>query len=178
MNENRLTDSETEPTAEGQCAVNVTIVYQDIASGQRAMRLFCDVANDHAGQLAFCPNLWRVDLLADAGWREAAAEDATRADIIVISTKDGSLPDPVQRWLALSAEHGAHAALIGLVGESAETNKRPGAGLLKTFAAEHGLEFLAPCPDAKGAEGAAASGGPALQQSHDVLDAQGSGAIS
>jgi hypothetical protein len=135
---------------------SVVIVYENLAAGHRAMRLFTDLVEEHKGNLRFRPKPWRFDLLADPEWRQFAAADARRADLLIISTgNDSDLPASVQSWLRLCLAQksggGGVVALFGTEGQM-DSAESPRLRFLKQAAEEAGLDFFAPPAPDNGAE--------------------------
>lgn len=67
-------------------ALRVVIAYNDVAAGKRAMRVLADLGKGLGEDIEFQPLPWSFDLLADMDWREVAAHDAVKADILIIAT--------------------------------------------------------------------------------------------
>ncbi len=152
--------------AESCDALNVLIAYDDLAAAQRAMRLFARVGRGqiddlHSDDLLCHPQLWRFDLLADPDWRKCAAEDAERADLIVVAASSPSaLPRAVRNWLSacLARKQGAQAAVVALLRTDAHTEAPdcPSLEFLQKAANEAGLEFFVAVRNSDAAQESAA----------------------
>jgi hypothetical protein len=126
---------------------SVVIAYENLAAGHRAMRLFADLVEEHRGHLTFRPRPWRFDLLADPEWRQFAAADARRADLLIISTgNDSDLPASVRSWVRLCLARKAGGGVVALFGTEGQmdTADSPRLQFLKQAAEEAGLDFFAP----------------------------------
>lgn len=132
-------------------ALNVLIVYDNRAAGQRAMRLYRDLACQQAGELSLRPRLWRLDVVVDPVCSGFAIADAVNADLLMISTSGQSaLSPPAQHWLklclALARKRGTSVAMIALVGTASKINETDFLTLqfLRRSAEEAGLDFFTP----------------------------------
>ena len=128
---------------------NVTIVYDQLAAGQRAMRLFSHLDREHKSEVSFQPFPWRFDFVADPKLGEFAAADALKADLIIISTTTRSdLPSVVQDWLlaCLARMRGRNAAIVALSGteEQMDQSDSPRLEFLRRAAKNAGLDFFTP----------------------------------
>ena len=132
-------------------SLRVVIAYNDIVAGKRAMRVLGDLGKRLGDEIEFQPLPWSFDLLADVNWREVAASDAVKADILIIATSDSNpLPSAVGQWAeaAISQKRGTSAAVVALFG-SEENPDRAGSFRLEaiqTAARQAGLDFFAPVP--------------------------------
>ena len=100
-------------------ALRVVIAYNDVAVGKRAMRVLADLGKGLGEDIEFHPLPWSFDLLADMNWREVAAHDAVKADILIIATSSTNpLPSAVERWAkaTISQKRGTAAAVVALFG--------------------------------------------------------------
>lgn len=129
--------------------LRVVIAYNDLASGQRAVRVLADLAKSLGEEIQFEPLPWSFGLLSDPDWGKVAASDAINADILIISTSsERPLPTAVGRWTesAIHRKRGTLAAVVALLG----TEENPdGAGssrlaAIRMAARQAGLEFFAP----------------------------------
>ena len=132
-------------------ALRVVIAYNDVAAGKRAMRVLADLGKGLGEDIEFHPLPWSFDLLADMNWREVAAHDAVKADILIIATSSTNpLPSAVERWAkaTISQKRGTAAAVVALF---ASDENPDGAGssrleAIRTAARQAGLDFFAPAP--------------------------------
>src|SRR6266478_7580996 len=82
---------------------NVILIYQDFDAGSRAKRVADYVAKE-MGECEFAPTVWRTDLLGSPLLGEQVAEQAAKADIVILSLHDGhelsvSLRQWIDRWI-------------------------------------------------------------------------------
>lgn len=131
--------------------LRVVLVYQDIADGQRAMRVLNGVVRGQGDDLEFEPVVWSFDLLSDPEWRAAATSDALKADILLISTSSPNpLPEAVERWVedALGRKRGTEAAIVAIFGSEdyPDAAASPRLQALETATRQAGLDFFAPQP--------------------------------
>ncbi len=137
-------------------ALRIVIAYNDIAAGKRAMEMLGRLANRFGGGIEFQPIPWSFDLLMDDDWRDVAAGDAVRADILVVATSDyAPLPAGVSEWLESAIDHrrGATTALVALFGPPGHSDEpgSPRLAPLEKAAREAGLDFFAPESRGEGA---------------------------
>ena len=156
MSRNLLTpESEStgpEPTPSG--SLRVVIAYQDVSAGQRAMRVLTDLARGFGEDLEFEPLPWSFHLLAQVDWREVAALDAVRADILIIATSNTRpLPAEIEQWAAdaIGQKQGTVAAVVALFGPEENYDDPDEAGpsrfaSIQLAARQAGLAFFTPAP--------------------------------
>jgi hypothetical protein len=66
------------------------------------------------------PMLWRFDQFIQPAWREHALCDAAQADIVVVaSTSNGALPEPLDQWIGalLTRKRGSRLTLVAILGD-------------------------------------------------------------
>jgi hypothetical protein len=136
---------------ESDQVINIVIAYDTVAAGQRAVRLFSSLDRNQRGIGKFRPQPWRFDLLVDSDCCEFAAEDAMRADVIIVSASRGSdLPAALKTWLrtCLGRRRGTRIALVALMGteEDMDGANSPRLEFLRNAASEFGFDFFAPLP--------------------------------
>ena len=132
-------------------ALRVVIAYNDLSAGKLAMRVMTGLGKNFGDDIQFQPLPWSFDLLADVDWRQVAACDMVKADILIIATSDSSpLPPAVGRWAeaAIHSKQGSAAAVVALFGPEENPN---GAGSSRLEAIQRaalmaGLDFFAPEP--------------------------------
>lgn len=95
----------------------MVIAYEDLVTGQRAMRLFQQLKQQCRGRSGCQHSLWKFKDLDASDPCEAAVEDVAGADIALISTHGSiRLPVEVENWVELWIEKspgpGALAALL------------------------------------------------------------------
>ena len=128
---------------------NVVIAYKDLTAGKRAMRVLADLGKGVGDDIEFRPFLWSFDLLTDLNWRDVAASDAIKADMLIIATSDtNSLPPAVERWVEtiLSRKRGTDTAVVALFGteENPDETGSPRLEIIQTATHRAGLDFFAP----------------------------------
>src|SRR5262245_55640467 len=80
--------------------LRVQILYEDLEAGLRAKQTV-DCLEEQLGSTAnFWLSLWRFDLLSEPALREEVANEAMRADLLLLSAhgKHG-LPEDVSTWI-------------------------------------------------------------------------------
>lgn len=131
--------------------LRVVIAYDDLAAGRRAMSVLGNVSRALGNSIRFDPIPWSFDLLADIDWRSVAADDAVKADILIIACSSSRpLPAEVGRWTksAMDRKRGTATAVVALFGveEAPDGSASPRLEFIKKAAEEAGLEFFAPRP--------------------------------
>jgi hypothetical protein len=108
--------------------LKVMIVYEDLAAGRRAKefvdRLWLRLGPDVNMELHVC----RFDLLHLSPFREEALENGFRADILILSSRQGvQVPDDVQQWLEVcrNANVCPSTALVMLLNENGTIADEP-----------------------------------------------------
>jgi hypothetical protein len=78
----------------------VLLAYEDFELGLRAMDLFVSISRNAGADREAQVSLWRFDFFACPEWRDAAAVQAERADVIILSIRHyDDISDPVRTWL-------------------------------------------------------------------------------
>lgn len=88
-------------------SLNVLIAYEDFEAGKRAKETY-DFLVENVGQdCQFTNQMWKFDVLLLPKLQAIALEDASRADIIIVSSQARELPRHVITWIEtwLSAAH-------------------------------------------------------------------------
>lgn len=134
--------------------LRIVIAYDEVAAGKRAMRVMSDLGRGLGEAVEFEPLPWSFDLLADTDWAGVAADDAVKADILILATSSADpLPPAVGRWAeaAISRKHGTAAAVVALFGPEERPDGHGSARLeaIRTAARQAGLGFFAPAPHAE-----------------------------
>jgi hypothetical protein len=90
------------------------IIYDDLAAGHRAGLAAALIGRGLAGEMTRQRSFWRLDLLDHPFWCDQMLADATRADIILLSTSDpDGLPPLMARWCDACRElHPAAGSLM------------------------------------------------------------------
>ena len=82
------------------CNINVVVVFEDSAAGKHAEAFYEHLSRRLGGEFGFARYQWSFSLLQDVSVRDAAADDAAMADIVIIATHgDAELPEHVDTWL-------------------------------------------------------------------------------
>lgn len=138
--------------------LNVLIAYENLAAGQRAMRLCWNLACQQEGDLSLHPRLWRLDLVADPVYAGFAIADAVQAELFIVSiSSQAELSKPARHWLklclAIARKQATSAAMVALLGTDDQINESysPNFQFLRSVAQEAGLEFFIPFAGRKAA---------------------------
>jgi hypothetical protein len=100
---------------------NVVIAYEDFETGREAKKVYDFIASNLAAECRCEHQMWKFDVFAIPKLREMAARDASAADIIVISSRSGSLPEAVRNWVdSWLLDKPAGLALVCLCDETDE----------------------------------------------------------
>jgi len=104
------------PEAEAKSALNVVIAYEDFETGKHAKKTYDFLVVNLGQECHFSNQMWKFEILNVPKLREIAAKDAVGADIIIISSRGGELPDHVKAWIELwvGEERSQPIALVGL----------------------------------------------------------------
>src|ERR1043165_8791100 len=132
---------------EANPSFNVVVVYEDVESGKNAQET-CDFLAKHLGSnFQFNSQMWKFDAPSVPQLRELAAEDAVRADLVIISSRGRTdLPVEVKNWIEQwLAEKGNVMALAAIFGSlSRETIQAPAIRAYLADVARRGrMEFFA-----------------------------------
>jgi len=147
---------------------SATILYHDAAARERAV-LVCDhLVRAFLREIEFQFHWWRTDFLEDAGMAAAAADDAARAEFLIVSCPPAFESTPAVRfWLEECAVRraGREGALIDLTGGNlaptpATERTR---GYLRGFARRATMDYLAQFPRGRFLSGFESMMAPALQ---------------
>jgi hypothetical protein len=125
----------------------VVAAYDDAPARDRALNLFHRIEQQLGGDYEFESSWWRLDHLRETPLLEQAADDAIRANMIILSLRETpELPPTSKAWIRswLSRRGSQKAALVALVaGEHRE--KRDEAPLLpslESVAREAQMDFF------------------------------------
>jgi hypothetical protein len=134
---------------EPQRPLRAVIIYNEVTDGKRAMHLLGNLAKGLGEDTEFQPLPWSFRLLADADWSDVAANDAVKADLLIIASNGPEpLPPSVVRWVesVISRKHGTNAAVISLTDSAESPSQRNSFSLkaIQTAAHQAGLDFFAP----------------------------------
>ena len=124
---------------------NVMIAYEDFETGKQAKQTY-DFVVANLGSENECANqMWKFDVLSILKLHELAVKDAAAADIVIISCRDGELPDYVRSWFDawLGGPHRA-LALVALIETRTEfvDQRRSLRDYLTQAARRGGMEFF------------------------------------
>jgi hypothetical protein len=127
--------------------VKVLMMYEDLAAGNRAMRVF-DSLMQHCGkEISFHTDMWKFDTLRCASISELAAQDARNADIIIISAHGSEeLPEELKSWFGhWTNPRSVHpTALVALLDHAAGFLPEfdPAQKYLEQIARQAGMDFV------------------------------------
>ncbi len=125
----------------------VVIVYDDFASGKRAMDTCNFLVCQLGGGIELRTSMWKFDVLRTAKLHQIAVEDAIEADVIIVANaRNAGLPAEVKRWVDGWAmrKQGQAAALVALLdftGEDVQESATVHA-FLQGAAADAKIDFL------------------------------------
>ena len=106
--------------AESNPAFNVLIAYEDFETGKHAKKTY-DFLHENLGRECNLANqMWKFDVLSIPKLREIAVKDAAMADIIIISSHGGELPEQVTKWVESWLLQGSSALALVALFEKAE----------------------------------------------------------
>jgi hypothetical protein len=93
-NRTRFEDSESVPPIE------IFILYQDAASGRRAMEVYEPLILGLGSEFRFTQSMWKFDLLHMPKLAETASAEAARSDLVFFAVSDPhQVSDQVKNWL-------------------------------------------------------------------------------
>lgn len=100
--------------------VKVLMVYEDLSTGHRAMRVLDSLHHLFGKEVCLQSNMWKFDILGCPSMGRMAAQDALEADVIIVSAHGADpLPEEVKtwfdQWLGARGRHGG--ALVALLGD-------------------------------------------------------------
>jgi len=134
---------------------DLVVAYEDSATRERAMSLHDHLAKKLSDDFDFQCAWWKFEHIADDTLREQAVDDATSANMIVLSLRAGNdLPAAAQQWMEGWSHRRDHhkCALVTLfTNESSATSAPPTFTRLKQLARQAHMDFFANIPDIPGA---------------------------
>lgn len=125
----------------------LVLIYEDMASGKRAMRT-CQALIDKIGEeFEFRNSLWSFDVLQLSKTQSEAAHEAAAADMIMIAARGTEpLPEFVSRWIENWAgqKRSRRGALVALIetGEHFVRGTSPVHSYLRGIAENAPLDFF------------------------------------
>ncbi|SPE52716.1 hypothetical protein SBV1_1580012 [Verrucomicrobia bacterium] len=152
-----LNDPRVQASSTDTATLYVQLVYEDAQTGLRARYALDRLADALKLEADFHVELLRFNLLSDPALREAALEQAARADILLVSAHGwGGLPATVSLWLKewLASDPGRPRALVLSLDVDAG-NSAAASRLLESFqavAASAGVEVFPHFSDALGTD--------------------------
>jgi hypothetical protein len=84
---------------ESRPCFNVVMVYEDFETGKHAKQTYDYLVRNLGPDCHLTNQMWKFDVLSIPKLREIAIKDATQADIIVVSSRGGDLPEQVKEWI-------------------------------------------------------------------------------
>jgi hypothetical protein len=147
MQSSLFTEREGEEGLPITCNVNVVIAFEDATAGKYADHFYDRLKERLGVEFEFTRYQWSFALLQDPGVRDAAAQDAAMADIVIIATHgDSELPEHVdywfQAWVGRNANPMALVALFDQPAASAEVREEVRSSLARV-AQTAGMDFFA-----------------------------------
>jgi hypothetical protein len=130
-------------------ALDVLLACEDYASGMHALRTFDELFPvNESGQPAGRRSVWKFELLQITSLREAAAEEAAAAELVIISAHaPGQFPKAVKSWLDLwmKKRPGNQGALVLLLDDAGHDSHQPlpVEDYLQKLATSAGMTFAA-----------------------------------
>ncbi len=101
--------------SDSNAAFNVVIAYEDFETGKQAKNTYDFLVENLGHDCQFTNQMWKFDVLGIPKLREIAVKDAASADIIIISSHRGDLPEAVTAWIESWLQQGVDAlALVAL----------------------------------------------------------------
>jgi hypothetical protein len=96
----------------GRCSI--VSIYEDLGARELLQRLCHSLASRFKDDLEFKTDWWRFKYLSDPEISMEAAQTATQADVILLSTPSAELPSGVRRWFEdwLPERKAADGALV------------------------------------------------------------------
>ena len=126
---------------------DVVVAYEDFETGKHAKRTYDFLTEHLSGECTFTNQMWKFDVLAIPNLRQMAAQDAAKADIVIISCHGlTELPMEVKAWIELWVNDESHpVALVALFDENTGSNAQTQAirNYLEQIALRGGMEFFA-----------------------------------
>jgi hypothetical protein len=127
--------------------IKFVIGYEDFGTGQRAMKS-CKQLMDRLGdQFQYLTSFWKFDLLRVPKLKDLAAQEASEADVLILSVHGpGELQPAVKSWLSAlpRKQQGCTKALVALVDDAddSSTDQNHIADYLRQAAEKAGLDFV------------------------------------
>jgi len=153
---------------EGNPAFSVLIAYEDFDTGKLAKRTYDFLVENLGRDCNFVNQMWKFDVLSIPNLRQIAVDDATGADIIIISCHGDELPEHVKLWIESWLERALNPlALVALFDRSPDSKRESSAvrSYLSGVARRGRMEFFAQ-PEKKSRAGAV---------EHQVSSSEGAG---
>lgn len=122
MKTHPFTPSLADAAPENAVELNVAVIYENLAAGNRALALLATLNQHLHTEVSLKPSLWRFDLLEDPRFRAQASLAADRAELIFVSADQcAQLPAPVNTWVEeCRTRHSAEAHALILLNASAD----------------------------------------------------------
>ncbi len=81
--------------------LNVVIIYDDFAAGERAVRTLMRLKTESAPSTLLMPVPWSFDFLSELPWRSKAIRDVDTADLIILSiSQPDEMPAAINHWIS------------------------------------------------------------------------------
>ena len=134
---------------------DLVVAYEDTATRARAMSLHDHLARQLKDDFDFQCAWWKLDHIADDTLREQAVDDATSANMIVLSLRTGTeLPAAAQQWMEDWSHRRDHrkCALVTLfTDDGGPSSAPPTFTRLKQIARQAHMDFFTNVTDTPGA---------------------------
>ena len=125
---------------------NVLIAYEDFEAGKHAKETYDFLVENVGHDCQFTSQMWKFDVLLLPKLQAIALEDASRADIIIVSSQARELPRHVitwiETWLSAAQNPLALVALFRPAGQEA-AGASPARQYLAEVARRGNMEFFA-----------------------------------
>ncbi|MEQ2009406.1 MAG: hypothetical protein ABMA26_21705 [Limisphaerales bacterium] len=111
---------------------NVILVYEDQASALRGLSLYQRLVSELGIDCDFNLNVWKFAVLGLARLDEISAEQASDADLVIVCTRDESVPPAhvrswFQRWVEMKGRNDCALVVLGeAADEWARADKQDG----------------------------------------------------
>jgi hypothetical protein len=127
--------------------VRVLMMYDDLAAGNRVMRVVDSLLRHCGDEVALQSDMWKFATLRCTSMAKLAAQDARQADVVIVSAHGSEeLPEEVQAWFRQWAHSRAPhpAVLVALLDHAAGLLPQfdPARNYLEGIAREAGMEFV------------------------------------
>jgi len=136
-----------QPPADGlseqASGLGVVVVYEDFDAGRQA-RQTCDRLVQTLGPETLCTTrMWKSDVLRIPRLREIAARDASMAEIVMVASHGGLLPEHLRLWAELWLAFDHRSEVLVVLFDCSREHAKGVLTSLEDMAARAGLDFFA-----------------------------------